>query len=196
MVGFALHLDRVPFSTAKTKTRPALHLTDLQAIERDFAFIVDEEVEAAVLLNAAKGADKAFITEAFVFDVFSGKKAQEQMGAGKKSVALSVRIQPKDGNLTDADLEAISAAVVKKVSAATGAVLRGIQKKNFRTIPSVILTGGGRLVFQIRVRYTHKYRSNPYRWYRPGLKIKASITKGHQPRAEERHNRPPRPSKR
>ncbi len=125
VVGFALHLDRVPFSTAKTKTRPALHLTDLQAIERDFAFIVDEEVEAAVLLNAAKGADKAFITDAVVFDVFSGKKAQEQMGAGKKSVALSVRIQPKDGNLTDADLEAISAAVVKKVSAATGAVLRG-----------------------------------------------------------------------
>ena len=38
VVGFALHLDRVPFSTAKTKTRPALHLTDLQAIERDFAF--------------------------------------------------------------------------------------------------------------------------------------------------------------
>ena len=125
VVGFALHLDRVPFSTAKTKTRPALHLTDLQAIERDFAFIVDEEVEAVVLLNAAKGADKAFITEAFVFDVFSGKKAQDQMGTGKKSVALSVRIQPKDGNLTDADLEAISAAVVKKVSAATGAVLRG-----------------------------------------------------------------------
>ncbi len=125
VVGFALHLDRVPFSTAKTKTRPALRLTDLQSIERDFAFIVDEEVEAAVLLNAAKGADKAFITDAFVFDVFSGKKAQDQMGAGKKSVALSVRIQPKDGNLTDADLEAISAAVVKKVSAATGAVLRG-----------------------------------------------------------------------
>ena len=37
-----------------------------------------------MLLNAAKGADKAFITEAFVFDVFSGKKAQDQMGAGKK----------------------------------------------------------------------------------------------------------------
>ncbi len=50
---------------------------------------------------------------------------KRQLSAGKKSVALSVRIQPKDGNLTDADLEAISAAVIKKVSAATGAVLRG-----------------------------------------------------------------------
>ncbi|MCA8884364.1 MAG: phenylalanine--tRNA ligase subunit beta, partial [Rhodobacteraceae bacterium] len=60
-VAFAVHLASVPFPKARSTTRPALVLNDLQAVERDFAFVVDAGVEALSLINAAAGADKALI---------------------------------------------------------------------------------------------------------------------------------------
>ena len=46
------------------------------------------------------------------------------MGAGKKSIALTVRLQPKDATLKDADIEAVSAKIIDKVTKATGGALR------------------------------------------------------------------------
>nr|WP_323777580.1 phenylalanine--tRNA ligase subunit beta [Amylibacter sp.] len=124
-VAFAVHIAKPPFPKNKSTTRTALNFSDLQAVDRDFAFVVDDKVEALTLLNAAKGADKALIVDASVFDLFSGAKAESQMGAGKKSVAITVRLQPKDTTLTDKDIEAVSAKIIEKVSKATGGVLRG-----------------------------------------------------------------------
>ena len=59
-------------------------LSDLQAVERDFAFVVDEGIEALTLVNAALGADKALIEAVTVFDEFTGEKAEAQMGAGQE----------------------------------------------------------------------------------------------------------------
>jgi phenylalanyl-tRNA synthetase beta chain len=47
------------------------------------------------------------------------------MGPGKKSIALTVRLQPSDKTLTEADIEAVSAKIIEKVSKATGGTLRG-----------------------------------------------------------------------
>ncbi|WP_372841623.1 phenylalanine--tRNA ligase subunit beta [Phaeovulum sp.] len=123
-VAFTLALTALPFPKLKTPTRPALALADLQAVERDFAFVVDARTEALTLVNAAAGADKTLIESVRVFDQFSGEKAEAQMGAGKKSIALSVRLQPRDKTLTEADIEAVSARVIEKVTKATGGVLR------------------------------------------------------------------------
>lgn len=124
-VGFTVWIENVPFPKARTATRPALDISDLQAVERDFAFVVDEGVAAQDLVNAAKGADKALIEAANVFDSFTGEKAVAQMGEGKKSIAISVRLQPRDQTLTDKDIEAVSAKIVEKVAKATGGKLRG-----------------------------------------------------------------------
>lgn len=123
-VAFTIHLANVPFPKTKMLTRPALSISDLQAVERDFAFVVDQSVEALTLLNAAQGADKALIERVSVFDQFTGEKAEAQMGAGKKSVAISVRLQPRDRTLTDEEIEAVSAKIVEKVAKATGGTLR------------------------------------------------------------------------
>lgn len=123
-VAFTIWIEAVPFPKVKTPTRPALALSDLQAVERDFAFVVDAGVEALTAVNAAMGADKALIEAVSVFDQFTGAKAEEQMGAGKKSIALSVRLQPRDKTLTDAEIEAVAAKVVDKVTKATGGVQR------------------------------------------------------------------------
>ena len=123
-VAFTVSVAAVPEPKTKTPTRPALILSDLQAVDRDFAFVVDAKVEALTAVNAALGADKVLIENVKVFDQFTGEKAEAQMGAGKKSIALTVRLQPKDKTLTDADIEAVSAKIVEKVSKATGGTLR------------------------------------------------------------------------
>jgi len=121
VMAFTLWPDQVPQPRKSGATRPALQVSDLQAVERDFAFVVDAEVEALTLVNAAMGADKALIDEVRVFDEFIGGA----LGEGKKSLGITVRIQPKDATLKDKDIEAVGAKVIEKVTKATGGTLRG-----------------------------------------------------------------------
>jgi phenylalanyl-tRNA synthetase beta chain len=123
-VAFTIWVGNVPQPKVQTRSRPALVLSDLQAVDRDFAFVVDDSVEALTLVNAAVGADKTLIDSVRVFDQFTGEKAQAQMGAGKKSLAITVRLQPTDKTLTEKDIEAVSAKIVEKVAKATGGTLR------------------------------------------------------------------------
>lgn len=118
-VAFTVHLQNVPLPKAKTPTRPALAISGLQAVDRDFAFVVDAGVEALTLVNAAAGADKALIESVRVFDQFTG------LEGGKKSIAITARLQPRDKTLTDAEIEAVAAKIVEKVTKATGGALRG-----------------------------------------------------------------------
>ncbi|THF93372.1 MAG: phenylalanine--tRNA ligase subunit beta, partial [Sulfitobacter sp. SK025] len=111
----------VPLPRKAGSTRPALSVSALQAVERDFAFVVDAGVDALMLVNAAMGADKTLIDDVRVFDEFIGGA----LGEGKKSLALTVRMQPSDKTLKDADIEAVSNKVIEKVTKATGGVLRG-----------------------------------------------------------------------
>ncbi|MFE3836008.1 phenylalanine--tRNA ligase subunit beta [Pseudogemmobacter sonorensis] len=123
-VAFTVLPANVPAPKAKSPTRPALTISDLQAVERDFAFTVDAATEALVAVNAAQGADKALIESVRIFDQFTGEKAEAQMGPGKKSIALTVRLQPVEATLTDAEIEAVSRKIVEKVTKATGGSLR------------------------------------------------------------------------
>ena len=120
-MGFTLWPGEVPFAKSKSTARPALELRDLQAVERDFAFVVDADVEALTLVNAAAGSDKAMIEEVRVFDEFIGGS----LGEGKKSLAITVRIQPTEKTLTDEEIEALGAKIIEKVTKATGGSLRG-----------------------------------------------------------------------
>ncbi|WP_420556796.1 phenylalanine--tRNA ligase subunit beta [Roseovarius sp.] len=121
VVGFTLYPQEIPQPRNAGANRGAMKISDLQVVERDFAFVVDADVEALTLVNAAAGADKALIEDVRVFDEFIGGS----LGEGKKSLALTVRLQPTDKTLKDADIEAVSAKIVEKVTKATGGTLRG-----------------------------------------------------------------------
>ncbi len=120
-VGFAVHIGAIPQPKNASSTRAALTISDLQAVERDFAFVLDADVEAINVVNAAKGADKALIEEVRVFDEFLGGA----LGEGKKSLAITVRLQPRDKTLTEEEIDEVGKAIVEKVGKATGGVLRG-----------------------------------------------------------------------
>ena len=120
-MAFTLWPAEVPLPRNTGATRAPLILSDLQPVERDFAFVVDARVEALTLVNAAAGADKALISEVRVFDQFVGGS----LGEGRKSLAITVRLQPKEATLTDKEIEAVSAKIIEKVTKATGGALRG-----------------------------------------------------------------------
>jgi phenylalanyl-tRNA synthetase beta chain len=121
VVAFAIHTAEIPMPRKKSASRGAVTMADLQAVERDFAFVVDADVEALTVVNAASGVDKALIEDVRIFDEFIGGA----LGDGKKSLAITVRLQPTDKTLKEADIEAVAAKIVAKVSKATGGTLRG-----------------------------------------------------------------------
>ncbi len=123
-VAFTVLVGQVPLPKVKTPIKPALVISDLQGVERDFAFVMDASVEALTAVNAAIGADKTLIESVRVFDQFTGKSAEAQMGADKKSIALTVRLQPRSQTLTEAEIDAVSAKIIEKVTKATGGSLR------------------------------------------------------------------------
>ncbi|MFO1154773.1 MAG: phenylalanine--tRNA ligase subunit beta [Rhodospirillales bacterium] len=121
VVAFEVFCDAIPAPRSTGPARPPLALSAYQPVERDFAFIVDVGVPAAAVLDAVRGAEKTLITDAILFDVFTG----DAIGPGKKSLAVTVVLQPVERTLTDADIEAIATRIVNAVAKATGATLRG-----------------------------------------------------------------------
>lgn len=121
VVGFEVFLDAIPQPKRTSAARPPLHLSALQPVHRDFAFVVDATTEASALLQAVRGADKALISDAALFDVYTGKGIDD----GKKSLAVEVTLQPTDATLTDEQIDAVAAKIVANVVKRTGAVLRG-----------------------------------------------------------------------
>ena len=120
VVAVEVYLDAVPpkkggGSFARASYSPPA----LQAVKRDFAFVVEARLPAGDLLRAVRGADKANIVDARIFDEFRGQGVPD----GKKSLAVEVTLQPGEKTYTDEDLKAISERIVG-AAAKLGADLR------------------------------------------------------------------------
>jgi phenylalanyl-tRNA synthetase beta chain len=120
LVAFEVDLGAVPLPKASRASRPPLESSQFQAVTRDFAFVVPADVPADKVTRAARGADKALVESVSVFDVFKG----EAVGAGRKSVAIEVTLQPRDHTLTDQEIEKVCSDIVAAVRNATGGELR------------------------------------------------------------------------
>jgi phenylalanyl-tRNA synthetase beta chain len=90
------------------------------AVERDFAFVLDASVAADAVVKAARSVDRQLIEAVSVFDFYEGKGVPE----GKKSLAIAVRLQPKERTLTEAEIDAVAQKIVNAVTKATGGILR------------------------------------------------------------------------
>jgi phenylalanyl-tRNA synthetase beta chain len=120
VAAFEVALAAVPLEKRKSLAKPGLKLVDLLAVRRDFAFVLDSDVAAGDVIKAVLAADKTLIAGVKVFDLFE----DASLGAGKKSLALEVTLQPTDKTLTDEEIEAVSAKVVAQVKKATGGDIR------------------------------------------------------------------------
>ena len=121
IAGFEVFLDRVPSSKRKSgPARPKFAPSAFQPVERDFAFLLDESVQVEDVVRAIRGAKKNLITSIDVFDVY----ASQDLKDNKKSVALSVRLEPAAATLTDAEIEDVLQRIVAAVEKAVGGQLR------------------------------------------------------------------------
>jgi phenylalanyl-tRNA synthetase beta chain len=120
-----IFLDAIPEKKAPKEqgggfARTAYSPPALQAVTRDFAFLIDAALPAGDLLRTVKGADKANIVDARIFDDFRGQGVPE----GRKSLAIEVTLQPGEKSYDEAELKAIAEKVVA-AAAKLGADLRG-----------------------------------------------------------------------
>jgi phenylalanyl-tRNA synthetase beta chain len=120
ITAFEIFLNNIPVARSKGTAKPSLKLSDYQAVERDFAFIVDENVTAATIEKEINKAEKSLITNVEIFDVYSGKGVD----AGKKSVAVKVTLQSFERTLSEADITAVSNAIISSAGKGFGGMLR------------------------------------------------------------------------
>jgi phenylalanyl-tRNA synthetase beta chain len=111
-----IYFDAIPASRATGHTRSQFTPPPLQAITRDFAFIVPSELTADSLLRSIRGADKVLITDARLFDRFET--------ADGLSLAFEVTLQPVEKSFTDEQIGEVSQRIVA-AAAKLGARLRG-----------------------------------------------------------------------
>ncbi len=117
IVACEVMLDAIPLP--KKKNTPALRCSDLQPVERDFAFVMAEDIPAETLLNAIAKSDNQLIADVHLFDLYQGKGVED----GRKSLAVSIRLQPQNATLTDQEIDAASQKIIAAAEK-VGATLR------------------------------------------------------------------------
>jgi phenylalanyl-tRNA synthetase beta chain len=120
VAALTLYLDAIPQPRSSGFARAPYQPPALQSVTRDFAFLVDAALPAGDLLKTVRGADKAHIVDARIFDLFAGQGVPE----GQKSLAVEITLQPGEKSFTEDELKAISDKVVA-AAAKLGAQLRG-----------------------------------------------------------------------
>ena len=103
-VAAEIYLDAVPAARGSSRARPAFAPPALQPVIRDFAFLVPADMPADSLVRAIRGADKAAITAARIFDRFEAKDGL--------SLAVEVTLQPGTRSFTEDEIGAISGQIV------------------------------------------------------------------------------------
>ena len=121
ILGFEIFLDNIPETRKKIReAKPQFVVSDYQKVVRDFAFVIDEKYSSGEIINFVKKIDQELIKNVKIFDVYQG----ENITSGKKSIAFSVTLEPKDKTLSEKDIEQVSKKIISVVQEKTGATLR------------------------------------------------------------------------
>ncbi len=121
LVGFEIFIDnlKLPKKTLNDQ-KSKFTFSDFQKSERDFAFIVNKDVNAQDLIDAISNVDHSLVSNIRVFDVYEGNNIPEN----QKSIAISVTIQSFEKTLNESDLDKINNLIIKSVETKTGAKIR------------------------------------------------------------------------
>jgi phenylalanyl-tRNA synthetase beta chain len=115
-VAAEIYLDAIPAARSTERARQAFTPPALQAVTRDFAFLVPKDLAADALVRAIRGVDKALITDVRLFDRYEGEQGL--------SLAVEVTLQPGEKSFTDAEIAEVSRKVVAAAEK-LGTTLRG-----------------------------------------------------------------------
>ncbi len=88
--------------------------------ERDVAFVVDEEIQAADVVEFVKKNGGSLLTSVEIFDVYQGKNIPE----GKRSLGLRLRYQSTERTLSDQEVDKFFQQIIDKTIKRFSASLR------------------------------------------------------------------------
>lgn len=90
------------------------------AVERDFAFVVEESLASALLLEEISRVDPDLIRSTTLFDLYTG----QHLASGQKSLAVRVLLQADDRTLTELAVQTVAEQIVTRMGERFGATLR------------------------------------------------------------------------
>ena len=120
IIGFEIFHENIPVPKRNKTTRPMLNIASLQTVTREFAFIIDENIDSEKIIQVVKLIDKNLIRDVIIYDIYKGNKIPD----GKKSIAIKVVFQPIHQTLTDKDLENISSNIIANINNKLSGYLR------------------------------------------------------------------------
>ncbi|GIG54330.1 phenylalanine--tRNA ligase subunit beta [Demequina activiva] len=118
-VAFEVVLDPMIIST-EGRIQEAVPVSQQVLAKEDFAFVVADDVAAGDLVRAVRSAGGEVVQDARVFDVYQG----EQVGEGKKSLAVNVVMRASDHTLSADEVLAVREAIIGAAEQEFAAVLR------------------------------------------------------------------------
>ena len=91
------------------------------SVSRDVAFLIDETISSATIIGIIRAHEEVLLEDVYVFDVYSGTG----IPGGMKSFAFRFTYRASDRTLTDADVDRVHSGIIERVTAQTGAKIRG-----------------------------------------------------------------------
>ncbi len=116
---FEINLDTL-FNLSQKNSDGTIQQKKFQSIERDFAFVLDNNVPAGEVITQIKKLYPDLIKDICIFDVYVGDKVEN----GKKSLALRVRMQPLDATFTEEQIKGFSDNIMNMVQENFGGKIR------------------------------------------------------------------------
>ena len=114
-------LFELKLSALQTKVIPSYaEVSKYPSIKRDFAIVVDNNVQSSDIISAVKKHGGQLVVDANVFDVFVGA----DLGEGKKSLAFSIILQTTERTLEDTDITNVSNSIIEGLKNDFNALLR------------------------------------------------------------------------
>lgn len=114
-------LEDISLINAMCSVAPIQAVSRFPSVERDFAFVVDADLEASSFLDEISQVDPLLIRTTTLFDVYTG----QHVPPGYKSLALSVHLQADDRTLMDKEVQGVAERIISRMGERFGATLRG-----------------------------------------------------------------------
>ena len=117
---FEIFLDSVPFISKKYTNKSAFNQSNYQKVYRDFAFVVDSNVDGNDIVMSALKVDQNLIKSADIFDIFT----DPSLGKDKKSLAIKVTMQAQDRTLSENDIQDLCLKIISTIEKETSGTVR------------------------------------------------------------------------
>ena len=114
----AFELDADLIAELAPPPAPYRDVTTFPAVIQDIAVVVDEELPAGEVEQAVRRAGAPLLERAELFDVYTG----DQVGPGRKSLALRLEFRSPERTLTDEDVAAARIAIEAELAKLGGAL--------------------------------------------------------------------------